>query len=74
VSHLRHQRRLAQTLLEDARRIQHFVVDYGVVHAHAAFIEDPNNRLAMLEIGGELCAQFRAFSRQFARVERMNMR
>ena len=65
---------MAQALLEDARGVQLFVVDDGVEHAHAAFIEDAHDRLAMLQIFGERGAEFRAFGGQLASVQRMHVR
>jgi hypothetical protein len=50
IAHLPHfgeQRRLAEALLEDAGRMQQFIRDDGVVHAHAAFVEDAHDRFAL---------------------------
>ena len=55
--HLGVQRGLAQALLEDARRVEQLVGDDGVVHAHAALVEDAHDRLVPLEVAGELLAQ-----------------
>ena len=49
-AHFGHQRRLAQPLLEDSRGIDQLVVDDGVVHAHAALIEDAHDGLTMLHL------------------------
>jgi len=48
------QRGLAEPFLEDTERIQQLIVDDGVVHAHAAFIEDAENRLVLEEPCREL--------------------
>ena len=42
-AHLGDERGLAQALLEEARRVEVLVIDDGVVHAHAAFVEDTHD-------------------------------
>ena len=73
-AHLGDQRRLAEPLLEDSGGIEQLVVDDGVVHAHAAFVEDAHDGLAMPEIGGELGAELCAVGGQLAFVERVDVR
>ena len=70
-AHLGDQRRLAQPLLVDACGIQQLIVDDGVVHAHAALVEDAHDGLAMLELARQFCAQLRACCGQLALVERV---
>jgi hypothetical protein len=43
---------LAEALFVDARGVQEFVVDDGVVHAHAALVEDAEDGLAVGQRGG----------------------
>ena len=52
--HLGIQRRLAQALLVDAQREEQLVGDDGVVHAHAAFVEDAHDGALLHELLGEL--------------------
>ena len=52
VAHLAHggvQRRLTQALLEESQRVQQVIGDDGVVHPHAAFVEDAEEGLVGLE-------------------------
>ena len=53
------ERRLAEALLVDAQRVQQLVVDDGVVHAHAAFVEDAHDGLVLLQLGGQGAPQLR---------------
>ncbi len=55
-AHSGNQRRLAESFLEDTQRIQELVVDDGVVHAHATFIEDAEDSLALEKFRGKLLA------------------
>jgi len=58
-THLGDERGLAEALFEDPGRVEEFVVDDGVVHAHASFIEDAEDGLAVLELRGEPDAEAR---------------
>ena len=55
--HLGDQGALGQPFLVDTDRVEDLVVEDGVVHAHAALVEDPDDRLVALELGGERAAQ-----------------
>ena len=50
------ERGLAQPLLEDAGRMQQLVGDDGVVHAHAAFVENAQDGLVATQVGGQRAA------------------
>ena len=56
--HSSDERRLAQALLIDAYLIEQVVFYDGVVHSHAAFIENAKNRFAVLEFVGQRFAKF----------------
>ncbi len=56
-AHAGEERRLAQALLEHARRVQEFVGDDGVVHPHAALVEHPQDRLLTPQPPGEVLAE-----------------
>ena len=62
-------RRLAQPLLVHPRGVQQVVLDDGVVHAHAAFIEDAEDRFARPQIASEGRAQFPLRLRQAGELE-----
>jgi len=64
---------LAHPLLEDAGCVQKIVVDDGVHHAHAAFVEDAEDGLAALENLGEGDAKLTFGGGQFGYVERVNV-
>ncbi|MEJ7757304.1 MAG: hypothetical protein WKF83_14285 [Nocardioidaceae bacterium] len=55
--HLGDQRALGQPLLVDAERIEQLVVEDRVVHPHAAFVEDADDRLLGPQLLGERAAQ-----------------
>ena len=56
------ERRLGQAFLVDPRREEQFVGDDGVVHAHAAFVENAQDRLSEAQRIGDLFGdQRRAF-------------
>ena len=57
-AHLRDQRGLGQALLEEAGRVEQLVVDDGVVHAHAAFVEDAHDGLLGRRAAGQRLAEF----------------
>ena len=71
--HLGEQRRLAEPLLEDARRVQQFVGDDGVVHAHAALVENSHDRLVAAQILRQPCPQLRGLRRNLELAERMHV-
>ena len=52
------ERRLAEALLEHAGGMQQFIGDDGVVHAHAAFVEDAHDGLVAPQFGGQARAGF----------------
>ena len=58
-----HQGRLAEPFLVNARGIEQIVLDDGVIHPHAAFIEDAENCFARLQIAGQRRAQLPLRSR-----------
>ena len=51
------QGRLAEAFLEHAHRVEQFVLDDGVVHAHAAFVEDAHDRPLLAELFGQGLAE-----------------
>ena len=55
-AHLGDERALRQPLLVDPERVEQLVVDDRVVHPHAALVEDADDRLLALELGGERAA------------------
>ncbi len=57
LAHLGDERGLRQALLVDAGRVEVFVVDQGVVHAHAVLVEDGQDRLVDLELLGQRLAE-----------------
>ncbi len=56
-AHGRHQRRLTESLLVDAGGVEQLVVNDGVVHAHAALVEDAQDGFLALELRGQRFAQ-----------------
>ncbi len=44
---------LGEPLLEDAQRVDALVIEDGVVHTHAALIEDADDRLALAKLRGD---------------------
>ena len=60
---------LGQALLEDAHGVEQRVVDDGVVHAHAALVEDAEDGLVAREVAGERSPRVRALSAEVRGVE-----
>ena len=52
-AHLGDERGLAEALLVDPGRVEQLVVDDRVVHPHAAFVEDADDRLLALQLSRE---------------------
>src|ERR1035437_6220087 len=73
LEHGRIQGRLAQALLEEAARVEQLVVEEGVVHAHAAFVEDAQDRRRLHEVGGKLATEPGIRHRQLRRIEVANV-
>jgi len=71
--HGRHQRRLAQPLLVHAGRVEQFIIDDAVVHAHAALIEDAQDGLVMGDLAGQSAAQRRLRRWQAGGIESAHM-
>ena len=64
--HLGDERALRQALLVDAERVEQLVVEDRVVHAHAALVEDADDRLLVLQLLGERAARARPRGRRRA--------
>ncbi len=67
------ERGLAEAFFEHAGRLQQFVRDDGVVHAHAALVEDAHDGLVFLEIPGHLAADLRCPGGQFQVAQASNV-
>ena len=68
-----HQGRLAEPFLINPGGIEQIILDDGVIHAHAALIEDAEDCLARLEIAGQRRAQLPLRSRQSRQIEFVHM-
>ena len=76
VAHLAHggvEGGLAQPLLEDAGGMQQFIGDDGVVHAHAAFVENAQDGLVAAQLPRQARAGLFGLRRQPERGERMHV-
>ena len=71
--HFRVERRLAEALLEHAGGMQQLIRDDGVVHAHAAFVEDPQNGLVAPQFGCQAGAGLFRARRQLAGGKRAHV-
>ncbi len=72
--HLRIERGLAEPFLEDASRMQQFVGDDRVEHAHAAFVEDAHDELLVLELLRERLAGLRGGGGHLHGLQRLHVR
>ena len=72
--HRRPQRRLTQTLLVHACRVEQVIRNDCVVHSHAAFVEDPENRLAIQQFIGDGVAGKHGLVRKDEIGSRMHVR
>ena len=68
------QRRLAEALLVDAHGVDVLVIEDGVVHAHAALIEDAHDGLLLLHLRGQRATQLGLGGRQPGSVEVAHVR
>ena len=73
LAHGGHQRGLAEPFLVDAGGIQQLVFDDGVVHSHAAFVENAHDGLAAEEPAGQVASQRGGGFRKGGGVERADV-
>ncbi|MNV31102.1 hypothetical protein D3C71_1223950 [compost metagenome] len=65
--------RLRQALLEDAERHQEFIRHDGIVHTHAALVENAEDDLVGAEVAGDLLRQILEILRHLACLKRRHM-
>ena len=67
------ERGLAQALFEHACRMQQLIRNDGVVHAHAAFVENTQDGFVAAQLGGQACAGLLRAGRQLAGGQRAHV-
>src|SRR5579862_5228179 len=75
-SHAAHfcvKRRLAQSFFVYPCGVEQFIRNDGVVHAHAALIEDTHDGLILLESATDVAPSIRRFAGETNGVKRANM-
>ena len=68
------ERRLREALLVDAGGEKKIIGDNGIEHAHAAFVEYPQNRFSVAKGGGDPCRDRLCLRRHLGRGQRFHMR